>query len=112
MDKMKKLPREGVAQDSTEIDANTAPTDTEGHRLTNNLPGTGGDFSPRAPSSGGEISPRAPSSGGELIDENDVQGHGLPNNGPATAADFSPRQPRSGGEFGDEDVEGPKLKLK
>jgi hypothetical protein len=102
MDKMKKLPREGVAQhdDGSEIDANTAPTDTEGHRLTNSLPGTGGDFSPRAPSSGGE-----------LIDENDVEGHGIANSGPGTGGDFSPRQPRSGGELGD-DVDGPNVKLK
>jgi hypothetical protein len=103
MDKMKKLPREGVAQrdGSSEVDANTEPTDTEGHRLTNNLPGTGGDFSPRAPSSGGE-----------LVDENDVEGHRTSNSDPEAAVTFSPRQPRSGGEFGDDDVEGPNVKLK
>ena len=103
MDKIKKLPREGVAlrEDGSEVDPNTSPTDTEGHRLTNTLPGTGGDFSPRAPSSGGEF-----------IDENDVEGHNVTNHGPGTGGDFSPRAPSSGGEVGGGDVDGSSPKLK
>jgi hypothetical protein len=98
MDRTKKLPHEGVAErgDGTGVDGNLQPTDTEGHRLADSLPGTGGDFSPRTPSSGSE-----------LIDDNDVEGHRLTNPGPGTGGDFSPRTPSSGGELiDDNDVEG------
>jgi hypothetical protein len=98
MDKKSKLPHEGVAyrNDDLDVDGNLGPTDTEGHGLSNSLPGTGGDFTPPKPSSGGE-----------LIDENDVQGHGVTNRGPGTGGDFSPRKPSSGGELiDDNDVQG------
>jgi hypothetical protein len=97
MDKKKRLPHEGAAPiDGPGVDANLEPTDTEGHRLSNGLPGTGGDFSPRAPSSGGE-----------LIDDTDVEGHNFTNHGPGTGGDFSPRAPSTGGELVDEnDVTG------
>jgi hypothetical protein len=108
MDKKIGRPHEGISQRNDEepegvVNRNDGTTDTEGHGLTNSLPGTGGD----------SLNPRRPSSGGEFIDENDVEGHGLTNSLPGTGGDsLNPRRPSSGGEFGDDDVEGPELRLR
>jgi hypothetical protein len=103
MDKKMGRPHEGVSHrnaDGVDVDANTEPTDTEGHQAPDSLlpgmPGTGGDFNPRRPSSGGE-----------LIDDTDVEGHSISHTGPGTGGDFNPRRPSSGGELiDDNDVEG------
>lgn len=106
MDKKIGRPHEGLRNDEDPdgiSHRNDGTTDTEGHGLTNSLPGTGGD----------SLNPRRPSSGGEFIDENDVEGHGLTNSLPGTGGDsLNPRRPSSGGELGAEDVEGPELRLR
>ena len=101
MDKIRRIPHEGIQPTDTEDGINGADTDTEGHRsppsAINRGPGTGGDLT------------RRPSGGGELIDENDVEGHGGSSfhHGPGTGGDFSPpRRPGSGELIDDTDVTG------
>jgi hypothetical protein len=100
MDKIKRIPHEGIQPTDSEDGLNVAPTDTdtEGHRVPpgviNRGPGTAGDLT------------RRPSGGGELIDENDVEGHSF-HQGPGTCGDFSPpHRPGSGELIDDTDVTG------
>ena len=100
MDKKIGRPHEGARNnDGLDVDANTSPTDTEGHVRTNE-----DGLMPQMPGTGGDFSHRTPSGGGEFVDDNDVEGH---IHGPGTGGDFSHRTPSSGGEFiDDNDVEG------
>jgi hypothetical protein len=96
MDKIRKLPREGVADrrdDGLSVDGGE---DTESHRYKSGndvtrLPGTGGDAFPRRPSGGGELT------------EDDVEGHKAGAQFPGTGGDAFPRRPSSGGEIADTD---------
>jgi hypothetical protein len=106
MDKIRRIPHEGVKPADTEDGLEATDTDTEGHRRK-----SGDGVINRGPGTGGDAFPRRPSGGGELIDENDVEGHGMGNDviarGPGTGGDFSPpRRPGSGELIDDTDVTG------
>ena len=103
MDKIRRIPHEGIQPTDSEDGLNVAGTDkdTEGHARNapgegvTHLPGTGGDFDPA----------RRPGKG-ELIDENDVEGHVF-NRIPGTGGDFDPtRRPGKGELIDDTDLNG------
>jgi hypothetical protein len=97
MDKIKRLPREGMTGDQNDglgAEHDGRP-DVEGHRLPPGMPGTGGDdLAPGMPGTGGD-SLRRPVGGGEIDDD---EGHSMLTPGmPGTGGDQL-RRPVGGGE--------------